>query len=365
MTLAALPQLPAPADVDDTARPDRSRRRVRSSPASRQAWVPEAIGAVRANRVRLRTMEARGDRRPLPRAEADQLHHGIEEMLRSAENAARGVEPQRRRFGSWWQGDCVEAAFHNLHRAEAEMVRLYSDDEVDAEVAEAIARTDIGLHRNDARRCAAHKLVSMKDAEARRILLSKVVQIGHEAADRQHSRVRVFRNIVLVTAMLLTAFVSFFVLWVSTHPSAMPLCFTNPGLPIRHCPTGDGSSSPGDVVVVALLGLLGGALAAAVSIRNVRGTSAPYNVGVALALLKFPAGAFTALAALIAIGGQLVPGLTALDTQSQILAYALLFGYAQQLLTGLIDKRALSLLSTVPGKDPAQNSEPGYSWSSS
>jgi hypothetical protein len=365
MTLAALPQRPTSADVDDTSRPDRPRRRACSSPAFRQAWVPEAIGAVRADRVRLRTLQARGDRRPLPPAEADELHEGIEEMLCSAENAALGVEPRHRRFTSWWQGDCVEAAFHNLHRAEAEMVRLYSDDEVDAEIAEAIARTDIGLHRNDARRCAAHKLVSMKDADAKRILLSKVVQIGHEAADRQHSRVRVFRNIVLVTAMLLAVFVSFFVFCVYQHPSAVPLCFTNPGPSIQHCPTGGGAPSAGDVGVVALLGLLGGALAAAVSIRNVRGTSAPYNVGVALALLKFPAGAFTALAALIAIGGELVPGLTALDTQPQILAYALLFGYAQQLLTGLIDKRALSLLSTVPGKDPTQDRQSSYSWPSS
>ena len=361
MTLTALPQTPTHPDVDDTAPSDRSRRKVSSSAAGGQAWVLEVIGAVAADRVRLRTIKIRGDRRPLPAAEADELHDGIEELLCTAEKAARGVEPRRRRLVGWWQGGCIETAFHNLHRAEAELVRLYSDDEVDAEVPEAIARTDIGLHRNDPRRCAALKLVSMKDAEAKRILLSKVVQIGHEAADRQHSRVRVFRNIVLVTAILLAAFVSFFVFWVSKHPSAVPLCFTNPGSSIRNCPTGAGPSSPADVGVVALLGLLGGALAAAVSIRNVRGTSAPYNVGVALALLKFPAGAFTALAALIAIGGEIVPGFTALDTQPQILAYALLFGYAQQLLTGLIDKRALSLLSTVPGKDPAQDRAPSHS----
>jgi len=44
----------------------------------------------------------------------------------------------------------------------------------------------------------------------------------------------------------------------------------------------------------------------------------------------------------------------ALD-QHQILADALLLGYAQQVLTGLIDKRALNLLNFVPGKDPAQD----------
>jgi hypothetical protein len=355
MTTAALPQPPAYAIPDGAAVSSGSRVRLRSSSIGRRVWALEVVGAAAANRVRLHTIRSRSDGRPLPLAEAEQLHAGIEDLLRRAEKAALGVEPQHRPFVSWWQGNCVEAAFHHLHRAEAEMVRLYSDDEVDAEVPEAIARTDVGLNRNDPRRSAAHKLVSMKDVAAKRILLSKVVQIGHEAADRQHSRVRVFRNIVLVTAMLLALFLSFFVYWVADHPSAVPLCFTNPGSPTTHCPTGDGWARPADVGVVALLGLLGGALAAAISIRNVRGTSAPYNVGVALALLKFPAGAFTALAALIAIGGELVPGLTALDTQSQILGYALVFGYAQQLLTGLIDKRALSVLGNVPSKDPAQD----------
>ena len=47
------------------------------------------------------------------------------------------------------------------------------------------------------------------------------------------------------------------------------------------CPTGDSpTQAPAslDVVVVAILGLLGGSLAAAVSIRNLRGTETPYDV---------------------------------------------------------------------------------------
>jgi hypothetical protein len=261
---------------------------------------------------------------------------------------------------SWWRGNCIEAAFHNLHWAEAEMVRLYSDDEVDAEIPEAVTRAEKGLNRDDPRRTAALKLLSMKDGPTKRIMLSKMVQIGHEATDRLHSRVRAFRNVVLVTALFLAFFVSIFVFWVAARPGAVPLCFPRPNGGMS-CPTGAGLASvasPSDVKVVALLGLLGGALAAAVSIRNIKGTSAPYNVPVTLALLKFPAGALTALGGLIAITGGLVPGLTALDSQPQILAYALIFGYAQQLLTGLIDKRALNVLGNVPGKDPTQNRTP-------
>jgi hypothetical protein len=42
--------------------------------------------------------------------------------------------------------------------------------------------------------------------------------------------------------------------------------------------------------------------------------------------------------------GEFVPGLSALDSSAQILAWALVFGYAQQLLTQLVDRQA----HTVP-----------------
>jgi hypothetical protein len=69
---------------------------------------------------------------------------------------------------------------------------------------------------------------------------------------------------------------------------------------------------------------------------------------VALALLKVPSGALTAVAGILLLGGGFVPGLSDLDSQRQILAYALVFGYAQQLATQFIDKRAVNLLDQVP-----------------
>src|SRR6266545_6644952 len=43
-------------------------------------------------------------------------------------------------------------------------------------------------------------------------------------------------------------------------------------------PAGKGHPAPGDVGLVALLGLLGGALSAAVAVRKLSGTSTPYAV---------------------------------------------------------------------------------------
>ena len=79
-------------------------------------------------------------------------------------------------------------------------------------------------------------------------------------------------------------------------------------------------------------------------------SAAPYDVPLALALLKVPTGALTAVAGILLLGGGFVPGLSELDTQRQILAYALVFGYAQQLATRYLDDRATTLLAEVPSK---------------
>jgi hypothetical protein len=47
--------------------------------------------------------------------------------------------------------------------------------------------------------------------------------------------------------------------------------------------------------------------------------------------------------------GQFVPGLSALDSSAQILAWAALFGYAQQVFTRLVDQQAHSVLDRVRG----------------
>ena len=67
----------------------------------------------------------------------------------------------------------------------------------------------------------------------------------------------------------------------------------------------------------------------------------------ALVALKLPTGALTALLGLLLINGGFIPGLSALDSSGQILASALVFGAAQQLVTGLVDKKAQSVLDSV------------------
>jgi hypothetical protein len=327
-----------------------------------RSWSQEIETTVVALGTRIHMIRQRPVLPSMGEGERDAILAGVQLLLDGALQAAQGADPEYRTIKSWWRGTSIEAAFRKSHQAEAELARLFDDAELKAEAPAAVARTDLALNRDDPMRAEATRLLTLDAGPEKRALLAKVIQVGHEAADGSHARVRSFRNILLATACCIAFLVLVFAIVVFGHPSAVPFCFrplatAGGGGPTVACPSGAGArQQPAglDVVVVALLGLLGGALSAAVSIRNVRGTSTPYDLPIALALLKVPAGALTALGALIAIRGEFVPGLSALDTQEQILAYALVFGYAQQLLTGLIDRRAHGLLDSVPSKDVAQ-----------
>ncbi len=72
----------------------------------------------------------------------------------------------------------------------------------------------------------------------------------------------------------------------------------------------------------------------------------------ALGVLKVPLSGLTAVVGILFMTGGFVPGLSDLDSQGQILAYAVVFGYAQQLLTQVVDDRAQSVLNSVPSTEP-------------
>ncbi len=326
----------------------------------KRVWAQNVIVDEAVLRGRLDVLAAR--RVSAPNAEADAVEDTVRTLLDKAHNAAFRIDPRPGLLSNWWHGTLIEASYQNMHAAKAEIVQLYNVAELRSEIPEAVARVEGALNRNDPRLAEAHRLIT-QSANPDPIALRKVIEIGYAGSDQTHSRVRSFRNVIIVAALLLAAFLAAFVAYVSTNPNVVPLCFRPDGVTgTVLCPTslaaaGHGGPSGNDVLAVTLLGLMGGALAAAISIRNGRGTSTPYDVPVVLALLKVPAGGLTAIAALIAIRGNFIPGLSSLDNQEQILAYALIFGYAQQLLTRLIDKQGESVLSSVPSKD-AQSEQP-------
>lgn len=64
-----------------------------------------------------------------------------------------------------------------------------------------------------------------------------------------------------------------------------------------------------DYVAVEITGVVAASVAAAASLGRIKGTSTPYNVPVALALLKLSTGGLTAVLSLLLMRGEFVPGL--------------------------------------------------------
>jgi hypothetical protein len=272
-----------------------------------------------------------------------------------------------------WRGTSVERAHYFLHAARIAMVDLMGEAELAAVLPAAIARLDTCLAPTDVRRAAIETKLRREHSSLaeRRAVLRSALEIGYDASDQLHQRIRAFRNILITVGAAILIIMAVTVVIVAFSPASVPLCF-EPSLTASQagqasgtattrtvCPSGEETvggptraPAPEDAAIVVGLGLVGGALAAALAIRNLRGTSLPYDVPLALAFLKVPMGALTALVGILLLGGGFVPGLSELDSQRQILAYALLLGFAQQVGTQLIDKQAQTLLNSVPSKDP-------------
>ncbi|MDQ7909837.1 hypothetical protein RB614_35605 [Phytohabitans sp. ZYX-F-186] len=282
--------------------------------------------------------------------------------------AAITAASQRRGTGlrDWLTGAQIDAAWTNLHNAELVLVSVVSEEDLTAGRQAVVGLVEQTLTKGDPR-CveAREQLVEKWPAEGpgalQRAAYRAALQWGFVAADEQYARVRSLRNLILGSALFMLVLAVGMGVLGTLRPHLVSLCFDNVvagGAERRSCPAG--ASGPGrwDILLVELLGLLGGSLSAMVAIRGMRGTSTPYGVPVALALLKLPAGALVSLSALLLLGGEFFPGLSGLDSPQQIVAYALVLGYAQQLVTRLVDRQANTVLDKVPSSEPAQREQP-------
>jgi hypothetical protein len=298
---------------------------------------------------------------------------GLKRHLRTARKAADGREnPRWRRLMPLLGGSPLERTASNLHAAEIDLLRLAPETYLCGQLPSLLANARAHLSYEDPRRQAIEE-ICRKDGGStgltptERDIVLAVSRAANSAARREIVQIRSFRNILYATAIVLALAAGGLVILAASRPQLIPLCF-HPGDAVV-CPTtvvGDvPQNAPGavvdeqirdaagrwDVPLVAILGLAAAVLSAALSLRKLRGTTLPYSLPVALAILKLPSGALTAVIGLVLMRGEFVPGLSALDTPGQILAWAVLFGYAQQLFTQFVDQHAQGLLDEVSHQD--------------
>ena len=300
-------------------------------------------------------------------ADAARFDEAIRGRLATADDAARGISvlPAARRAR-------MERAYIHLDDAEVLLYQRAPDDFLRGRLPALLAHVTAHLPPRHPQRLGIEKLAGATqsltlDATTRGVLVS-ALDAASRGARREHSRLRSFRTIVVLTTVALFLLAAGLAAVSGANPQWMPLCFAPQGAHTVVCPTttaatGGSADDPAttaevaavvgrtvqgqDALVVMMIGLAAAAVTGAAALRLMRGSSTPYAVPVALLLLKLPTGALTAFFGLILLQGEFVPGLSALDTSGQILAWALLFGAAQQLVTGLVDKKAQSVLDSV------------------
>jgi hypothetical protein len=296
-----------------------------------------------------------------------EIRRTIHDHWCAAEAAAK--RPSRR-------GASVERVTSHLNAVDADLLRLAPPSYVFGQLPGLLVHVRKRLPKDDVRRVRLEHLVTQQTFTLDDFDRDLIVAARHAvSAETRHevTRLRSFKAVLLVTAAVLTAGVVAIAAFAFLWPDKVPMCFTPDGSivcttstsPIPGADAGGAALDAGDVssakvdaamrsaasgwdvAVVIGVGLLAAALAAAASLRGIRGTSSPFGLPVALALLKLPTGAMTAVLGLILMRGEFVPGLSALDSSGQIISWAILLGYSQQLLTRFVDQRAQTVLDSV------------------
>ncbi len=309
------------------------------------------------------------------------LISGARGHLRIAESACLEGGNRRRKSNR------LERIWANVRAADVELLALNSDDELRARCGHIQAMVGRYIHEDSPQRTAAENALRriMSDVDDScgnhgnaerspvstqdRITVIHALGISYSALDKRMRQVRIFANSLWLATFLTFIGAAAIAVWGALDPQTVALCFEQPKGDIASteetlenvivCPTGEQSvvrdkpfvdqyADRWDVLSVELAGLVGAALTTIAALRRIHDDHvSPYSLPLAAATLKFPLGAISAFVGIIFIRGAFLPGLSALDTPIQILAWAVLFGAAQHLVTHLVDAKAQSTLSGI------------------
>ena len=306
----------------------------------------------------------------------------IKRHLAAARETAEGEDARLpKRVWSRFTGSSFERGLGNLDAVEAHLLRLAPSLILKGTLPGIQAHVNRFLPKDDPRRMAVNLAVdnlarddTLALGDEQRDVFVGALHAANTQRRRDLVRVRSFRNLLLIGILVFILIAIGLGLVGHWRPTAIPLCFTPEEngktkvvCPSRELPLGQVSASDhdfdpdiaktvtsDDVWLVEFVGLLAAALAGAAALRKLTtGTSTPYAVPVALATLKLPTGAVTAVVGLLLMRADFVPGLSALDSSAQILGWAVVFGIAQQLVTRFADSQASGLLENVGGRGAA------------
>jgi hypothetical protein len=243
-------------------------------------------------------LEVTADRRLL---KDDNYEQKIKAHIKDARDAAE--EPSS--LFKWWTGELIERGWFSLQAAHEDLLIVQLDEVVLTQVPYLVSICQGLPNGYD----LSKNIKKSSSEEIDRQVLRQILRQHNVNVDMSHQAVRQFRNRILAISALLMI-----VLSVAAY-------FVGPTL--RE---------------VMGIGALAGAATSVLPLVGAQKPTGPYGIAGAQAVLKIPAGALSALlAAIVLQNGLITPNG---PTSGQIFVYAVVFGFSQQALTGLVDKQA-------------------------
>jgi hypothetical protein len=271
-------------------------------------------------------------------------YDSIQQNIQAINAYAKGESSIR----SWITGREVEGAWFNVNSAYTNLLILQPN--IGGRIAEQLATIRHYLPSDDPRRSCIEARFGSTDCIPTRPItqdeLDMLVWASRSAnyyAAILNGRVRIIRNAMALASILLTAFVAVLLIFAAWRPGIIPLCFPTPKDGCV-CPTGKNHPTAGDVLLMALFGLLGAALSSASVISAAHELPTRYSISPVEIALKLPSGVITSIIGIILLRTAFVLGSFRIESQATILALAFIFGYAQKIFTRMVDKRAQLLL---------------------
>jgi hypothetical protein len=248
---------------------------------------------------------------------------------------------------TWWLGTRLQGTWGHIHNARIALIELVDTEQLDASRPWIVALSSKYLKEQD------HERVAISGDNPSRLMLGQALRVAQERIADEYHRLRRFQISIAIGSLLLLLLVAGLVVLGFLRPGMVPLCFPDPKVPGAEgvtavCPSGPHSEpASSDVALVVLFGLLGAVLT---GVRFVAQSSVASSVPMSTtrsfqALFKAAVGTLAAVLGLLFLRAGVVPGFTQIDTRSQILAYAVVFGAAQEFITRLIDQRSNTLLA--------------------
>jgi len=306
-------------------------------PGSAEAWQESALGRIAA----LKNLAAAIDAEPAEGKDARELLSRAEIHLAEAEDAIAG----RPRLA---QHRVLAYTSERTDVAEIVLLRAATHDQFMSYLPEITHRVRTQLPPSDPLRERFNEILHRSRLEKGPLDREVAIEALHAASEqgmRRWAHVRSLGRVLLLMLMVMTVSACAVAALGAWRPDVLNLCFESGNR--TTCPIGDAPRA-GDVALVELFGMVGATVFGVTPwLRRYHATSVVSTLPFVCAVLKVPTGALTAFLGLTLMAADFLPGLGGLDSQSQILSWAVIFGCAQELLTRRVDSRAHQVLEAT------------------